>query len=186
MSKQQSNDAVVHGAMQFSTRTLLGGIAGCAVLILVMQQVGAVWSTAIIWFLLLIVAHVAANVRGSRLSSDSGAPRPPAEISGSGSCDVAARFAPATRLRNSRRFGRALLAVTSFMAAVGLLLGTGALILLTPADAGGIVLGGISAGVLGGLLGFVCASFAMVATGAFQEAAGEQRCSSSPPTGNAP
>jgi uncharacterized membrane protein len=186
MSKLQNNESVVPGAMQFSTRTLLAGIGACAVLILVMQQMGAVWSTALIWILLLIAAHVAANVRGSRLSSEHDAIRSQPEISDSYAPGPAIQFAPATQLRDNRRFGRALLAVTSVMAAAGLLLGTAALILLTSVDAGGIILGGVSAGVLGGLLGFVCASFAMVATGAFQEAADEQRCSRARPTGNTP
>jgi hypothetical protein len=186
MSKPERYQSVVPGAMQFSTRGLLVGIGVCAVLILVMQQVGAVWSTAMIWILLLIAVHVAANVRGSRLASERNAIRSQVEITDSYAPDPAIRCAPATRLRDNRRFGRALFATTSVMAAAGLLLGTAALILLTPVDAGGVVLGGISAGVLGGLLGFVCASFAMVATGAFQEAADEQRCSRSQPTGNAP
>jgi hypothetical protein len=163
--------------LQFGTRTLLAGVAALAVLLVVLQQVGTIWAVVIVWFLILVAAHVAGNVRGSLHASE-----PPAEHPGSAASEDAParpgidspiRFAPATRLRMSRSFGRVLVAVTAVCAAFGLVFGTVALALATRAGLGGIVLGALSAAVLGGFLGFTSGSFVMVATRAFREATGE-------------
>jgi hypothetical protein len=182
MSQDPINDRAAASALQFGTRTLLIGTALCAVLVLVLQHVSAVWGMTILWLLLLIAAHVAANMRGAHKSREaSGFER--SEANGAGfsivhrPMDVAQACAPATRLRDHRRFGRMLLIVTLATACVGWLAGTAALVLATPADPGGIVLGGVSAAVLGGFLGFVSASFAMVATRSFREAVDEHRFS---------
>ena len=162
---------------QFTTRTLLAGTAACALLVVVLQAVGLVWGAAIIWFLLLIAAHVAGNLHGSHRDLDAAgiAPRGAADRASpiSGGPGIAAACAPATRLRFSKGFGRALLVLTIATAVAGWLFGTAVLLLLTRADAGGVLLGGLSAGILGGFLGFVAGSFAMVATRAFREAAHE-------------
>jgi len=62
------------------------------------------------------------------------------------------------------------MAVTAACAAAGLIFGTVALLLATRAGFGGIILGALSAAVLGGFLGFTSGSFLMVATRAFREA----------------
>ncbi len=156
---------------------LLAGIAACAVLLIVFERVGLLWSVAILWLLLLAAAHVAANAFGSRNIAD--AQRRTSYDAASGATsnpvDVATQCAPATQLRDNRGFGRRLLMVTVAAAAGGLVLGTAALILLIPADLPGIVLGGFSAAILGGFLGFVAGSFVMVATRSFREATAEQR-----------
>ncbi len=170
MSDSRPNERADFSPLQFGTRTLLVGTAACAVLFLILRHVSALWGATLVWFLVMVAVHVAANVRGSH--GHGAAPRDPDH-------DDAPlyqqpqriRYAPATRLRDSKGFSRVLLAVTLSCAALGLIGGTAALLLATAAGAGGIALGGLSAAVLSGFLGFVACSFTMVATGAFQEAA---------------
>jgi hypothetical protein len=168
--------------LQFGTRSLLVGTALCALLVLVLQHLGAVWGMTVVWFMVLVAAHVLANARGAHKSRGA-IGLEEADITGAGGSrlptpiDVARACAPATQLRDQRRFGRVLLIATAATAFVASIAATAALVLATRSDAGGIILGGVSAAVLGGLLGFVSASFAMVATGSFREAADEHRCS---------
>ena len=170
---------------QFGLRTMLIAVAACGVLFAIMQQVGLVWSVAIGWFLMLAAAHVAANACGSRSR------RAPGERSSGGGAslnDSDARpnssgtsaelaFAPATRLRQSTRLGRAMFAVTGVGAIVG---STGGVTLLTLVNwgrigASGIIVGGISCAILGALLGFLTSTFLGVSLRALREAAGEPR-----------
>ena len=189
MNDKQPCHRVDRKQLQFGTRTLLLGIAACAVLLVVLQHVGPVWGLMILWFLVLAAAHVAANARGSRHLADACAPdraRTNADEFSAVSRQpaVALCFAPATGLRDSKGFGRMLLAVTASSATVGLLCETTALLLLTQANVGGVVLGGISAAILSGFLGFTTGSFVMVATRSFQEAVHEQRGSGVVRAGN--
>jgi len=191
MSHVPTTDRPDASVLQFGTRTLLVGTALCALLVLVLQHVNALLGMTILWFLVLVAAHVAANARGAHKSRQTSRSERPEMTDADSSwsprpADVALVCAPATRLRDHRRFGRMLLIVTAATACVGWLAGTAALVLATRADAGGIVLGGISAAVLGGFLGFVSASFAMVATRSFREAVHEHRFSPAPGVGNAP
>lgn len=170
MSDSRTNQRTNFSPLQFGTRTVLVGTALCAVLFLILRHVSVLWGATLVWFLVMAAAHVAANVGGSH---GYGGPRRASDLDDTPPAPLARRirYAPATRLRDSKGFSRALLVVTVCCAATGMMLGTAALLLATPAGAGGIVLGGLSAGVLGGLLGFIACSFTMVATGAFQEAA---------------
>jgi len=178
MSDQQTNRRADPARLQFGTRGLLVGTAVCAVLVLVFQRLGPVWGTSAAWFLMLAAAHVLANVHGSRRLADreslDGAADPAIlDLSSPDARERAILCAPATRLRDCRGLGRVLLAVTSLAAVAGLVLGTVALVMATRADAWGIALGGVSAGILGGFLGFVSASFVIVATRSFREATNE-------------
>src|SRR5262245_31179490 len=75
--------------VQFGLRTLFIGTAVCAVLILVLQQIGAAWGTLVVWLLLLAAAHVVANVRGARLRGS-----PTLDEESEAHAPVAARIAP--------------------------------------------------------------------------------------------
>jgi hypothetical protein len=175
MGDERTSSRPRFNPLQFGTRTLFAAVAAFAVLVVVLEHVGTIWAVVIVWFLVLIAAHVAANVRGSFYSSEreKRASRAEEDAFASASIGALIRFAPATRLRVSRGFGRVLVAVTGVCAALGLISGTVVLLLATRAGFGGIVLGALSAAVLGGLLGFTSGSFVMVATRAFREASGE-------------
>ncbi len=158
------------GAWQFSTRTLLSVVTACAVLLLVFQTVGPMWSMLIVWFLILGAAHVVANAFGSHQIADSARRTAAENATTSRRPGEVVRCAPATQLRDRRGFGRALIAIVAVSAVLGWLLGTAGLLFLTPANLAGIALGGASAAILGGFLGFVAGSFVMVATRSFREA----------------
>ena len=54
-------------SLQFGTRSLLIGTAGCALIALVFLRFGAVAGVAVVWFLILAGAHSqAANAFGTR------------------------------------------------------------------------------------------------------------------------
>ncbi|HVU88951.1 MAG TPA: hypothetical protein VHD36_16625 [Pirellulales bacterium] len=169
-SDQRDSDRRLHKSLQFGTRSVLIGTAGCALIALVFQRFGATAGVSLVWFLILAAAHVAGNAFGTRQTAQ--APRPPRESPGS---DPMIRYAPATPLRDQRGFGRRLVIITASAALAGLLLGSAALVLVVPANLAGIVLGSFSAAVLGGFLGFVGGSFVMVATRSFREAAAQER-----------
>ncbi len=169
MSHEPGKEPTAKRTLQFGTRSLFLATAGCAIIALVFQRLGAVWGFGLVWFLVLAGAHVAANAFGTRQTADA-ARREQTPGSPESHLDVARCCAPATPLRDHRGFGRRLLIVTISAAAAGLLLGTTALVLLTPANVPGVVLGGVSAGILAGFLGFVAGSFVMVATRSFREA----------------
>jgi hypothetical protein len=173
MSDISPEDRAIRKALQFSTRSLFIGMTLCALLALVFLRFGAVWGTAILWFLIMAAAHVAANAFGSHHSPPGmRRQRPIANLSAAPALDASACCAPATQLRDTRGFGRRLLLIIALCAMTGLLLGTAALVLILPANLPGIILGGVSSGILGGFLGFVVGSFVMVATRSFREAVG--------------
>lgn len=178
-----TRDAADRAPLQFTTRSLFMAIAVCALVLVVFDQAGAVWGAVTLWFLILVAAHVGANVRGSRESrrpsiatewENLDRDRPPSCASST------VERVPPTRLRSSTGPGRVLTAVIASGAVLGLILGTLTLALVTRADASGILLGGLSAGALGGILGFAAGSCAIVAGRAFQEAARDSRADSTP------
>jgi hypothetical protein len=173
--------------LQFSMRTLLLSMAGVAVLVVVCQRIGPLWGTALVWFLILVAAHVAANSRGARPTRRPPSNRNDVAENASGyddasrdntltrkrtsSADASKHSAPVTRLGISYGpAGRVLLCVITIGAALGATIGTVGLVFLTNASTSGILLGVISASVLGGILGFACGSFVLVMSRAFHEA----------------
>ena len=54
---------------QFGLRTLFVGIALLGVLLAIMVHLEPIWSLALVWSLLLVAAHVAGNVWGTRSSA---------------------------------------------------------------------------------------------------------------------
>lgn len=176
MPHELSENRTERGPLQFTSRTMFVVVAGCALLFAVIHAVGPLWGTAIVWLLLLVAAHVAGNLHGAHRRSSgpndvsSNSESPPAQAR---PVAIEAVCAPATRLRHSKGFGWALFISTVAMALLGWFGGTIVLLTVMRAGAGGVVLGGLSTGVLGGFLGFVAGSFTMVATRAFREASQE-------------
>jgi hypothetical protein len=161
-------------APQYSLRTLFWFVSAASALFAVMSVVGALWSSAIVWLLVLVAVHVAANAWGSRVGRrgarltlpDDGPPIARA---------APHAFAPSTRLRRNVALAGTTLATTCLGAGLGA--GTGAMLLWAtppgPAGWAGFVVGTLSAAVVGGFLGFLTSSFLDVALGALGEASRE-------------
>ena len=161
---------------QFGLRTLLLWVAAVGVLFAVLRMVGAIWQAVIVWFLVLVAVHVAANLRGSRVgprrrnaNTDAGGPaREPTAPSIISPC-----FAETTRLGGTARLGRAPVAMTL----VGLLAGgsTGTALFAWFAwersGYAGVFVAGVSSAVVGAFLGFLSSSFLQTAFQALREAA---------------
>ena len=153
---------------------MFGGVAALSALFAVMGAVGMVWSVILVWFLLLVVAHVTANAWGTRagrravppLRDEPTEPAPPVEHCGIVSAGAAAR------LRETKRPGWPMIVVTALGALVGGSLALAALVVLSLERSGyaGVVVGTVSAAAVGGFLGFLASSFAEVARHAWQEA----------------
>ncbi|MBL9122429.1 MAG: hypothetical protein JNG90_02275 [Planctomycetaceae bacterium] len=154
---------------QFGLRTLLLLMASISVLLLVLGIIGLAWSVVVIWFLLLVAAHVAGNSwlsherarRGgqsaeARPVDPASAPRPPAPL---------AADPEQVRLRQPAVFHWLDYAVVAAAAVLGGGLGGAALWGMYASRSGksAIVVGAISAAVIGGFVGFLCVTFARVA-----------------------
>ncbi|HEV7221218.1 MAG TPA: hypothetical protein VGN42_00855 [Pirellulales bacterium] len=163
--------------LQFGLRTMFAVVACLGALFGVMGMVGPVWSTILVWFLLLALAHVIANCWGSRGWRT-------AAVEGSDEVDGTATVltkhdsrpaadAPPTLLRDSTRLGWKMPLATVAGAIAAGALGTVFLAWLGIGRVGlaGIAVGGFSSAVVGGFFGFLTSSFLEVAGGAWQQAA---------------
>src|SRR5487761_1044477 len=159
---------------QFRLRTMLGVVAALSGLLAAMQFVGAVWSAILIWFLLLVIAHIMANFWGTRVAPGAGRPSvSEQQPGGRASCDrPAATASGSVRLSESLRPGWPMLVVTAAGVILGGSLGGVALFILSLDRAGyaGVVVGTISAAAVGGFLGFLTSSCAEISLRAWNEA----------------
>lgn len=153
--------------LQFSLRTLFLFVAAVACVCGLVTTVSPMWSIMIGWFVLLVIGHVLGNWWGSTLGrqptpSEQCAERPAAEpIS----------FAPASRLRHHVVLGRAMFVSAGLSAVVGC--GLGVLFVLDRPESPtwiGLLVGSASAGVIGGLFGFLVSAFLSVGLRALREA----------------
>ena len=158
---------------QFGLRTVFFLMTSVSVLLLIMGLVGLVWSGVLVWFLLLVAAHVVGNSWSKR------------ELARSGHQDIleaaelhAYRPAPlaadpgAVCLRQPAVFCWLDYAVICAAAVLGGGLGGSALWAAYSSHSGysAIVVGAVSSGVLGGFLGFLCVTCARVAIWAVSDA----------------
>ena len=161
---------------QFGLRSMFAGVAVLSVLFAVMGALGMVWSVILVWFLLLVVAHVTANAWGTR-AGRRGARSQPVDVPDERLVPLRhpghLTFEGAARLRETKRPGWPMFVVTAAGALSGGALASTALMLLSLERAGyaGVVVGAISAAAVGGFLGFLASSFLDVAGHAWQEAA---------------
>lgn len=168
---------------QFGLRAMFAGVALLSVLFTIMGIVGPVWSTFLVWFLLLAAAHVSGNVWGTRktlrridhVSRHLDLCGPPcAETEAVDRPAACARLSGSnrgTRLRESTRLGWPMIVTTAIGTMVGGALGATLLGLSLGASSyTGVVLGSLSSAVVGGFLGFLASSFLAVALNAWQEA----------------
>lgn len=160
---------------QFRLRSMLLLVAAVSGLLAIMQLIGAVWSAILVWFLLLVLAHVTANFWGTHVApsagrrpSDGGEPDGLIEHGPSRSAPVIG----AVRLSESLRPGWPMFVATATGAVVGGTLGSVALFLLNFDRAGyaGVAVGSISAAIVGGFLGFLTSSFVSIGLRAWKEA----------------
>jgi hypothetical protein len=169
------NVVMDHGpGRQFSIRTLLLGIAAVGVVLAIGKLVGVVWMTLALWSLLLVVAHVAGAAIGHRRrSADPAAADPPhpAHLARGAPLPVLeerpnllTRPAPLSAWVRHCTIGGSLL---------GGLGGLGGLWVLGVSSVNGLVLGTISASVLGGFFAFLISSFLAIASNAWDDATRE-------------
>jgi hypothetical protein len=147
-------------------------VTGCCILFALMREVGPLASTALCLFLLLVVLHVAGNALGTALRDASSQEHalvheraPFAET----------RAAPRTpsapgRLRERTSLGRAVVILTALGAVLGGSLSSLAYAYWTDVHAGGLIVGSISAAIVGGFLGFSTSSFLRMIFRAWRQA----------------
>lgn len=158
---------------QFRLRTMLALVAGLSGLFAVMHVIGAVWSAMLVWFLILALAHVTANFWGTRIAPcESRSPVSDLPPDSAGPANQTVTATGAVRLSESRRPGWPMLIITAVGALAGGTLGCTALVLICLDRAGyaGVILGTASAAVVGGFLGYLTSSFAVIALRAWKEA----------------
>ncbi len=159
---------------QFTLRTLMIGTTAAAALLALMTAVGTVWSLAILFFALLLAAHVVGNSLGTRLR-DGGIGRSARSADGvpprhSRRKSPSALPSP-TRLRERSRLHWINLVLTLGGVAVGGYYGgTGLAATYPEATAAAHVLAYVSSGVLVGFAVFALSSFLTVVRQVLSEA----------------
>ena len=155
---------------QYSIRTLLIGVAGVAIVLAIGNWIGALWMSLTVWTLLMIAAHVAGMLINRRRFSQAvldqphpdhlarGAPLPQL---GKKDASQLAEFRPLAGWVRRSAIGGAIL---------GALGGLGGMWILRATNVYGLVLGTLSAAVLGCFFAFLAASFLAIAANAFGEA----------------
>ncbi len=154
---------------RFSLRTVFMVMAALCGLLALATAVDAAWVVLFLWVSLMVTAHITGNLSGSSsLRGDSSMDEGPPYISPT----VVA--APSTRLREKAQFGRNMVVFTATSAAGGCILGLAYLIfgLKQRPPVLGLLIGGLSAAVIAGLLGFLAGSFVNVFRHAFRQASG--------------
>ncbi len=157
---------------QFTLRALFGLVAVVAVICFIATTVSVLWAVVIGWFLILVVGHVLGNWLGRTIGRQPTSPEQTAERP-EGKPLV---FAPTSRLRHHVILGRAMFISAGLSAVVGGVLGI--LFVLNrpqPPSWTGVLVGAVSAAVLGGLFGFLVSSFLSVGLCALHEASGGRR-----------
>ncbi len=157
---------------QFSVRTLFIVVGVCALFLALVKAIGAMTSLVVGWILLLIAAHVIGNAWGKKFGvmRDDEAPEAPRDVDPNFGRPIA--FAPSTRLRDEAGLGYGMIFTTC---AGGLLGGVLGLVFVAQRNSAqltlpGLALGGASATVIGGILGFLISSCLSVAGLALCEA----------------
>lgn len=155
---------------RFSLRTVFLAIALCCGMLALATAVNTAWLVLLVWVSLMVTGHVTGNLSGSStLRGDRVMDEGPAYISPS----VVA--APCTRLGEKAEFGRNMVVFTASSAAMGCVLALIYLVfgLKQRPPVLGLLIGGLSAAVIAGLLGFMAGSFVNVFRHAFRQASGK-------------
>jgi hypothetical protein len=182
---------------QFSLLTLFKGVTALAVLFAVAAWAGPLWSWVLGLAALLVAAHVAGNWLGTRLRDDATddirrereAARDGSRLAGDAAIrpqvDAKERAAAAlAHLRQRRSLGRTIhiACAAGSIVSVGLAIGLVLAIDDSRLSLSAVLVAMISAAVIGGILGFLAASFWLAASLAFSEAEGGRKQQSRPST----
>jgi hypothetical protein len=168
---------------RFTLRSLLLGMGVVAVVLAVLQAVGAATGLMLLLMFTAIVLHVIGNALGTRLrdqgthqqaSSGANGPAPRGGFPlGSRAAPVPShQFAPVTRLSSRASLGWSPIVVTSVAALIGAIVGGRALQRLHPEAATGstLLLGGLATGALTAMFAYWMASWLQVFLGAWWQA----------------
>jgi hypothetical protein len=168
---------------QFHLRTLMLAVTGCCVLFALMKEVGPLASAGLCIFILLAILHVAGNAIGTALRDESTRDCAESNVAAAvWSADIKRRemiaqldqtSAAPSRLRERAPLGRLIMALTALGAIVGGSLGSLAYAYWTDAGAVALVVGSISAAILGGFFGFAASSFLTMILSAWRQALSE-------------
>jgi hypothetical protein len=154
---------------QFRLRTLMLAVTGCCVLFELMKEIGPLPSVGLCFVLVLVGLHVAGNAIGTTVRDET-------------SRGLAAeRPQPATpalkrtanspsRLRERTPLGSMVFVLTGLGAALGGSLGSLAYAYWTDVNFAGLIVGSISAAILGGFFGFLTSSFSKMIFRAWRQA----------------
>jgi hypothetical protein len=165
------------GQPQFGLRTLFIVVTLLGVLFAAVALIGALWSLAIGFSLLLVVGHVAGNAIGTRLrqqaDGDHGFRMPDSAPN-----DLPAEVVSGKRLTENSRLNRSVTALAILGAAIGAGVGSAALEHFSPPlSPSGLVLGTCSSAVLGGFIAFLLGSFWSITRSAWAEAIENEKSS---------
>lgn len=148
--------------LQFRLKTLLITVALCSVAFAVMTWIGAVWSMVLLFFVFLIVGHVAGNAIGTRLRDGRPKRSPPKQPPTTGVVNPAPPKAGETpRLGESSSLHRVAFVSTLAGGAGGVLAGRWIFIQIDHGQLGVAdwTLALISFAVIGGFFAFLASSF---------------------------
>ncbi len=158
----------IRGILQFRLRTLLIAVTACGAAFAIMNVIGPIWSTLFIFMILLASFHVIGNALGTRLRDEAAA-------NSAIDCDPPPTFPPATiappavkRLAVHKPLGWGIAALTLCGALGGGALGE--ILFSGQATHAALIVGAISAGILGGLATFLASSFIRVGLAALWQA----------------
>ena len=169
----RTTPVTIAGPWQFGLRTMFVLMASISVLLLIMGLVGLIWSGVLVWFLLLVAAHVVGNSwsKRDRTHTAQQVLADAAAVSTDRPAPLAADPA-AVRLRQPAVFYWLDYAVIGAAAVLGGGLGGSALwaAYSSHSDSSAIVVGAVSSAVIGGFLGFLCVTCARVAVWAVSDA----------------
>lgn len=155
---------------RFSLRTVFIALSVLCAGLALATTLQTVWLVLLLWVSLMVLAHVGGNLSGSSvLRGDRTMDEGPAFIS------PRVIAAPSTHLREKATFGRKMIIFTATSAAIGGLIALAYLIfgVKTRPPILGLLVGGVSAAVIGGQVGFLAGSFVNVFRTAFRQASGK-------------
>lgn len=160
--------------LQFKLKSLLVVLSLTAVVFALVGRLSFVWGAALVWLLLLIAAHMAANAMGTHATAmaPSRSRRAADQPAGTDDVDIRNVVAPTTQLGHRARLGVPLFVVIGCGSLVGSIVGTTLIVLHNDGRVGwsGIVLAAISSAGIGAFLTFLAGSCAKVTTRALREA----------------
>lgn len=165
-----ASNPLVSRAPRFSLRAVFIALSVLCAGLALATTLHTVWLILLLWVSLMILAHVGGNLSGSSvLRGDRTMDEGPAFIS------PRVIAAPSTHLREKATFGRKMIIFTATSAAIGGLIALAYLIfgVKSRPPALGLLVGGVSAAVIGGQVGFLAGSFVNVFRTAFRQASGK-------------